>query len=177
MRLCDHGRERHLLEHLRRIAAQFSRIRQQKHEHFPARFPQPAGRDEAIAAVVPFPANDSDPRGVRIIGEHETRHRGARIFHQRERGHAKALRGGAIDLAHLGRADDLHDREPPFVPAGGAGRLAHGDQEIARLNAVVRRGIEAHARAALDGQHDHAAILANPRAFDGLSRKPESGPT
>ena len=50
-------------------------------------------------------------------------------------------------------------------------RLAHGDQKIAGFDAIVRRGVEAHARLALDGEDDDAAVLADARVLDGLAGK------
>src|SRR5215469_2816372 len=51
------------------------------------------------------------------------------------------------------------------------GRFAHGDQEIAGLNAVIRRWIEVHALLALVRENNNPALLANPRALNGLAGK------
>ena len=50
-------------------------------------------------------------------------------------------------------------------------RLAHGNQKITGFDAIVGRGVEAHARLAFDGKDDDATVLANARIFDGLTGK------
>src|ERR1700758_148050 len=102
---------RHALEHLSSIATQVAGFRQQYNDHFPARLDQLARRNETVAPVVTLSAHDPNSLRLRILREHELGHRGSGIFHQRERMHAETLAGGAIDLAHLGRAHDFHVRD------------------------------------------------------------------
>ena len=58
---------RHALEHLSSIATQVAGFRQQYNDHFPARLDQLARRNEAVAPVVAFPADDPNPASVRIM--------------------------------------------------------------------------------------------------------------
>src|SRR4029077_736211 len=54
---------------------------------------------------------DPNPLTLRVLCQHKLRHGSPGILHKRERRHTKPLAGGAIDLAHLGSADDFHDLE------------------------------------------------------------------
>jgi hypothetical protein len=115
----NHGRNfqrvkllQHFVIHGRRIPAKLCWIRQQENAHRAARFDQFTGHDESIAAVVAFAADNRNALRARKIGEDETRHGRARVVHQVNGRHAKALRGGAIDLAHFRRTHDLHACDP-----------------------------------------------------------------
>ena len=95
---------------------------------------------------------------------------------KRQGRNAEALRGGAIDVAHFRRAYDFHGFDSDARPSrlfefAKLLRLAHGDQKIAGFDAIVGGGVEAHARLALDGEDDDAAILPDARRLDGLAGK------
>ncbi len=81
-----------------------------KKPHFPARFMQLACDDESVAAVVAFAADDAECFGRGIRQQSEFCHCRSSVLHQRERRHAEAFAGDAIDLAHFGGGDDFHDQ-------------------------------------------------------------------
>ena len=66
-------------------------------------------RHESVAAIVSLAAKNHDAHRRGVMREHIIRDGCAGIFHQRERRHAEALAGGAIDGSHFRRADNLHD--------------------------------------------------------------------
>src|SRR5438876_8083835 len=63
---------------------------------------------KAITAVISLATNHAEACGGRICNEGKLCDRRAGVLHQPERGHSKLLGGYAINLAHLGRCDDLH---------------------------------------------------------------------
>src|ERR1035437_5371652 len=69
---------------------------------------QMAGRHESVAPVVAFAAEDGDAQRLWVTLAHELCHRRSRVLHQRERGHAEAFRGQAINFAHFVCGHDLH---------------------------------------------------------------------
>ncbi len=102
------GRLRQLPKHDRRIAPHIGRVRQQDDLHFLPLLMQPSRRHKAIAAVIPLAAENHDAPGRSMMREHIIRHGRARILHQRERRHAEALAGGAINGSHLFCGNDFH---------------------------------------------------------------------
>ncbi len=95
---------------------------------------------------------------------------------RRERsGRRLSRRSPSTSKMGLRSAPRSHDRSRAFPPRSrsswlGPGRLfkfakllrlAHGNQKIAGFDAIVRGGVEAHTRLALDGEDDDAAVLAD----------------
>jgi hypothetical protein len=69
---------------------------------------QPPRSDESIASIVALAAENHDAPHRTVMREHVIRNRGARVFHQRERGHAEAIASCTIDGAHLFSSNNFH---------------------------------------------------------------------
>src|SRR5580658_7758755 len=90
------------------VAFQLRRISQQNHLHRFGFFTQDSRCDKPIAAVVPLAAKDNNLFGAPIRSQHMLGNSRASVLHQRERSHAKALAGDAIDGAHFCCGNDFH---------------------------------------------------------------------
>src|ERR1700735_3204445 len=105
----DEGCGWQLAKHDRSITSQIVRVRQQYYLNLLPLFTQSPRRHESIAAIISLAAKNHDAHRRGVMQEHIIRDGCARIFHQRERRHAEALAGSAINSSHFGRADNLHD--------------------------------------------------------------------
>ena len=158
------------------------RIRQQDDLNRLPSLMQLPRRHKSIAAVVALAAENHDLLHRAIMREHMLRHGRPGIFHQRKRRHAEALAGGAVDGAHFRRSHNFH--AIPIFMMSKSSRLfqlaqlrgfAHGDQAIVGLDPLIGRGIEAHALAPLDGQHNHSALLPDARTLNRLAGERDAG--
>ena len=103
-------RNRQLAEHRGRIAFEFRRIGQQDDLHRLPFLMQPSRRHEAVAAVVPFAAeNDHAPHRT-VMRQHMLRDSRSRVLHQRERWDTESFARRAIDLSHFCCSNNFHLR-------------------------------------------------------------------
>src|ERR1700685_2862384 len=92
---------RKFAEHHCGIATQLDRIRQQNHLYFFPLLMQAARGDESVTSVVAFAAKDHDTTHFPVMRQNIVSHRSTSIFHERERWHAEALAGGAVNGSHF----------------------------------------------------------------------------
>jgi len=79
-----------------------------------------AGGNEAIAAVIPFAAEDDDVRAIGKLPQHKTSYGRTGVAHQVDRGNAIALGRHAIDGAHFVGGQNFHVNQTMVVEGRGS---------------------------------------------------------
>src|SRR5579859_1950037 len=105
------GGDWQLAVHNRGITFQLARVREENDLYVFALLMQSPRRDETVAAVVTFAAENHNPSHRVVMSQDVLRDGRTRVLHQCERRHAEALAGGAVDSAHFRRGYDFHEGE------------------------------------------------------------------
>src|SRR5580700_9304251 len=106
---CD-SRGGKFAEHDCGVAAQFDWVRQQNHLYLFPLLVQAACRDKSVAPVVTLPTENYHATRFAVMRQNVISNRGARILHERERWHAEALAGGAVNGSHFFCTNDFHKK-------------------------------------------------------------------